>query len=90
MLYGIFEGISYFLAIIRYLLLAYCILSWFMPPYRGIMKTLARFVDPLLRPIRNVVHRFANRMPIDLSALIAFILLDVLSRLVWQVYYWIR
>ncbi len=90
MLFGIFQGISYFLTIVRYLLLAYCVLSWFMPPYRGIMKTLSRFVDPLLRPIRNVLYRFANRMPIDLSALIAFFLLELLSRLVWQVYFWIR
>ncbi len=84
---GVFQGISYFLTIIRYVLLAYCLLSWVLPPYNKLMMMLSRFIDPLLRPIRNVMFRIFPRMPIDLSALVAFFVLDLLSRGLWSLYF---
>lgn len=87
MLFGIFRGIESFLKIIRYLLLAYCLLSWIMPPYRGFMATLSRFVDPILRPIRNLLFRFFPRLPIDLSPLLLMLLLEGLRQLLWRGYY---
>lgn len=86
-LYGIFRGISIFLQIIYYALLVYCLLSWILPPYNKVMMFLSRFVDPLLRPIRTLLFRIFPRMPLDFSALVLFFLLNILQRLVWQLYY---
>lgn len=86
-LYGVFRGISMFLQVIYYALLAYCLLSWILPPYNKVMMFLARFVDPLLRPIRNVLFRIFPRMPLDLSALVAFFLLRIVDSLLWRLFY---
>lgn len=90
MLQSIFLGIDYFLQIVRYIMLIYLVLSWFVPPYQRLMQILARIVDPLLRPIRNVLFRFIPRMIIDPSPIIFFFLMDLLVRLLWQIYYWLR
>ncbi|GHU83457.1 hypothetical protein FACS1894196_3380 [Clostridia bacterium] len=87
---GIVTGISYFLQVIYYALLAYCLLSWIFPPYHRIMQFLGRFIDPLLRPIRRVMFRLFPRMPIDLSALVGFLALRLIQQLLWQLYYLIR
>lgn len=86
-LYGVFRGISMFLQIIYYALLAYCLLSWILPPYNKVMQVLGRITYPLLQPIRNVLFRIFPRMPIDLSALVLFLLLNILNRLLWQLFY---
>lgn len=86
-LYGIFRGISMFLQVIYYALLVYCLLSWILPPYNKVMATLSRIVDPLLRPIRAVLFRIFPRMPLDFSALVLFFLLNIVNRLLWQLYY---
>lgn len=85
-LYEVFRGISMFLQLIYYFLLAYCLLSWILPPYNKVMMFFSRFVGPLLQPIRNVLFRIFPRMPIDLSALVAFFLLRIVDSLIWQLY----
>lgn len=85
-LYGIFRGVSIFLQIIYYALLVYCLMSWILPPYNKVMMFLSRFVDPLLRPIRNVLFRIFPRMPLDFSALVLFFLLNIANSLLWQLY----
>ncbi len=87
MLYGVFLGISYFLQIIRYALLIYCVMSWILPPYHKAMRFLGRFIDPVLSPIRTLLFRIFPRLPIDLSALAAFFVLDLIGRLLWQLFY---
>jgi uncharacterized protein YggT (Ycf19 family) len=86
MLYGIYQGVHYFLQIFYYLLLAYCLLSWILPPYHRVMAFLARFVDPLLRPIRNLQYRIFPRLPLDLSALFGFFALRLLDNLLFRLY----
>lgn len=58
MLSGIFQGLIAFLEILRYVLLIYCLLSWFLPPYNRLMLFLGRVTDPLLNGIRSLVKRF--------------------------------
>lgn len=87
MLYGIFQGLSYFLQIINYALLIYCVLSWLLPPYHKVMAVLSRFVDPLLSPIRGLMFRMFPRARLDFSALLAFLLLGIVQRLLWQLYF---
>lgn len=88
-LYNVFRGIQYFLQIISYVLLAYCILSWLLPPYHKIMRFLGRLVDPLLTPVRRVFFRLFPHAALDLSPLVIFLLLNLLSQLIWQLYRWL-
>lgn len=88
-LYGVFRGISMFLQVIYYALLVYCILSWILPPYNKVMMFLGRFMNPLLQPIRNVLFRIFPRLPLDLSALVLFFILNIVNSLLWRVYYMI-
>lgn len=90
MLQSIFLGLDYFLQLLRYVVLIYLVLTWFVSPYNKLMKVLYRVVDPLLRPIRNILFRFLPRMMIDPSPIVLFLLMDVVRRFVWQIYYWIR
>lgn len=86
MLFGVFQGIAYFLEIIRYVLLAYCLLSWILPPHHKVMRALGRFVDPVLFPVRQLMYRLLPRIPLDLSALLAFFVLQLLQSLLWRLY----
>jgi uncharacterized protein YggT (Ycf19 family) len=89
MLHGLFLGVRYFLQIIRYTVLIYLVLSWFMPPNQGFMRFLERIVDPLLRPIRNLLFRFLPRMVIDPSPILFFLLTDLFIRLLWVIFSWL-
>lgn len=87
MLRGIFQGIDYFLRVLEYVLGIYCVLSWFVSPFHALMRFFARIVDPMLRPVRNIVFRFFPRMRIDLSALLMFLVLSFLHNMLWRLYY---
>lgn len=87
MLQAVFQGVYYFIEIFRYLLLAYCLLSWILPPQHQIMRIVGRFVEPLLGLIRPIMFRIFPRMPIDLSALVMFLILRLATSLLWRLYY---
>jgi YggT family protein len=52
------------------------ILSFFMPPYHSVRRTIDQIVEPLLAPIRRVVPLVGM---FDLSPLILIILVQILS-----------
>lgn len=85
-LMSVYRGISMFLQLIRYVLLIYCILSWVLPPYNRVMQFLARFMDPVLRPIRNLQFRLFPRLPLDFSAMIALLLISLLDSLIYRLF----
>ena len=86
MLRGIFQGFDYFLEIVRYLLLVYCVISWFVSPFNRFRQFIERIIDPMLRPLRSVIFGIAPRMPIDLSALVMFFVLNLLRVGLWRLY----
>ncbi len=88
-LYKVFLGLDYFIRILSYALLIYCVLTWILPPYHKVMHLFARFVDPMLRPIRKLLFRLLPRMPIDFSPIAASLILQFASRLLWRIYLWI-
>lgn len=66
------------------ILLARVIASWIDPlAYSPISRWLVRLTEPLLAPIRRLLPRTG---PVDLSPLILFLLLVLLSRLVWAIF----
>lgn len=65
-------------------LLVYCIASWVIrDPFNKFMQILGAIVNPVLTPIRSLLNRisFFRNIPIDFSALIAFLLCNILLSL---------
>ena len=52
------------------------LLSFFMPPYHTVRRTLDQIIEPLLSPIRRVVPLVGM---IDFSPLVLIILVQILS-----------
>ena len=58
------------------LVIASAVLSYFMSPYHPVREGIDRIVDPMLRPIRNVVPLVGM---FDFSPLILIILIQILA-----------
>lgn len=76
------------LRIYELLFLVRAILSW-IPPAQGsgFSYFLHSVTEPILAPIRTVLHKipFLAGLPIDLSVLVAYLLIDVLRTIVFQI-----
>lgn len=87
MLYTIFRTGDMFIRIIDYAILIYCILSWFQPRFQA-FYWLQQFIQPFLAPFRGISMKIARSFnaPVDLSALLALISLQIILRLWWVLY----
>ena len=79
--------ISLAFSIYYLLLFARVILSWVrLPPYHPVHRRLGPFLyavtEPLLLPIRRVLHRYQSGYGIDFSPLVAYVLLEVAHMLI--------
>ena len=75
-LLGIIVGV---LRLISSLLLIYCIMSFVMPRSE-LMYKAASYVEPVLRPFRELLDRFFPRlrmMPLDFSPLVVWLVIDI-------------
>ena len=66
------------------LLIAYVVLAYFMDPYHPVRLTVDRIVTPILNPIRRVLPRTGM---LDLSPLVAIILVQVLEYVLKRLLY---
>ena len=86
-LYQIVQGLSMFLRIVRYILLAYCLMSWFVRPTNRFYQICQRMCDPLLAPFRPISRKLIEKgFMIDISAILAFFALDIVERLIWWLF----
>ncbi|MGP1488659.1 MAG: YggT family protein [Peptoanaerobacter stomatis] len=83
MVYLIIEALNLIYQAIILLIMARVIISWIpsIDIYREPVRTIIKFTDLILEPIRNILDRFGLLMAIDISPIIAFFLL----RLVFNV-----
>jgi YggT family protein len=78
-------AICYALSIYRLILFIRILATWFPPPRYGsplrpVLDFMIDVTDPVLRPIRNLVPPInAGAMALDLSPIIAFVLLSVIQ-----------
>ena len=74
--------------LLQFMLFVRAILSWF-PQMRsnGIVSFLYFVTEPVLAPIRSLLRRIPalDNMPIDLSIIVAFLLLSLLSRIIYMI-----
>lgn len=76
-------GVIWFLRVLSFMIIANAILSWFLDPTHPVRDLLAKFVNPVLRPIRRITDRLAatSSLPIDLSPILAYFALMLLMQL---------
>ena len=64
-------------------ILGYVLLSWIKLPYSSVAATLQRFLDEIVRPYLNLFRRLLPTVgPLDLSPIVAVIVLLVAARVV--------
>lgn len=87
--FQIYQGFVYFFRILRYLILAYWILSLFRPNFR-LYYMLENFLAPLLRPFRilnmKLMSKMRGGMMIDFSIWFALIALSIAESIVWRIF----
>lgn len=72
----------------RYILLARVLMSWIpnLDPTHPVVRFLYGITEPILQPIRNLLP---EGIMIDFSALIVFLLLPIVQRVVLELLYMI-
>ncbi|MDY4041297.1 MAG: YggT family protein [Collinsella sp.] len=66
-----------------FLVLAYCLLSWFPRRNRSFLDDLARALDTIVGPYLNLFRRFIPAMGgIDFSPVLALLALNLIERLI--------
>ncbi len=75
--------VNVFTSIYILCILAYVVLSWIRLPYSTVAATLQRFLDEIVRPYLNVFRRWLPSLgPLDLSPIVAVVVLLVAARVV--------
>jgi uncharacterized protein YggT (Ycf19 family) len=75
--------VSVFVGIYVLLIFAYVLLSWIQLPYSGIAATVQKFLDEVCRPYLGLFRgRIPSLGPLDLSAIVAVVVLLVAAGLV--------
>ena len=69
---GVIEGLSLFLQIYSYVLLARALVSWIpnLDPYNPIIQILYQITEPVLEPIRKLIPPLGGM--VDISIMVAF------------------
>lgn len=70
--------------IASFALLVYCVMSFLMPG-NDLFRKAASYVEPLLHPVRMKLYRWfpsLRRLPVDLSPLAVWLLIDVAMALI--------
>ena len=74
----VIEFVAFFLQIMVYAIFARAIISWFpLNPANFMVRFLSWITEPILAPFRRIIPRFGR---MDLSPLVALIVLSVVSR----------
>jgi len=75
--------VTVFVAIYVLLIFAYVLLSWIQLPYSGIAATVRSFLDEVCRPYLGLFRgRIPSLGPLDLSPIVAVVVLLVAERIV--------
>ena len=84
------RAVLYLLSIIRTLIVIRAILSWFAGSSttgNSLYTLLCQLTEPVVGPVREVLSRIPamEQLPIDFSPLVAFLLLELISRLIYMI-----
>ncbi|MBD3421420.1 MAG: YggT family protein [Chitinivibrionales bacterium] len=75
-----FQFIAYVIRLYEIVLLIKVVSSWIQAdPHHPFMRWINQLTDPVLEPVRKILP--ANRMGLDFSPLIVFLILELLLRM---------
>ena len=75
--------VAWLLRLANTALLIYCIMSFIMPG-SDLMRKVSAYVEPVLRPFRQLLYRYFPRLrtlPVDFSPLVVWLAIDVVTLL---------
>ena len=81
--------VYYLLVILQVVMFARAIMSWIMPEEdNNLVRFITIVTDPIIIPVRMILERFefVRNLPIDISFMVAFILLVVIQNLLPAVF----
>ena len=70
-----------FIEILQVLILIRCVLSFVRVRDNVLVTWVYKITDPILLPIQNMIYKNSYGVGIDISPLVALLLLNVISRL---------
>lgn len=82
----VYRLISLLIKLLETAILLNAVLSWF--PIQGfyeIKRTLSSIVDPILEPIQKLLYRYVNLGNIDISPIVALVILSLLRRILFYI-----
>lgn len=80
----VYKIVSLLLNLLETAIILNAVLSWF--PVRGldeVKKVLDSIVSPILEPIQKVLYRYINLGGIDISPIVALVLLSVIRKILF-------
>ncbi len=81
----VYRVVSLLINLLETAIILSAILSWF--PVRGlyeVKRALDSIVSPILEPIQKILYRYLNLGGIDISPIIALVILSVLRRILFM------
>jgi uncharacterized protein YggT (Ycf19 family) len=86
----VYQGFDIFLRILQYILVAYCLMSWFASPLNRLFVLLSRMAQPIVAPFRLLTNRLVRHgLRIDISAIFAFFALSIARQLLIWFFNWL-
>lgn len=80
-LFALAKVLDIAITILMWIIIARAVVSWFRPnPYNQLVRFLYLATEPFLFPIRRFLSRYIPPMGIDLSPLVAILILIFLQR----------
>lgn len=73
--------------LLEFALVAYCVLTWFMPRSSRLLQTLGRFFEPFLRPIQGLLARLTGGLPLDFSPIVLALIIQLVQSLFLRIAY---
>ncbi len=82
----IIKSIAYFFRFLELMILIRCVIS-FVPSlqYSKVTDFVYNVTEPILYPIREMLYKYANTGPIDLSPIIAYFLIGFIYKIVIRI-----
>ncbi len=88
LVYAVIRAVSSLFKIAEFLIIANALISWFPlfwqnPTLSKVMQMISTLTEPLLKPVRKLLSKTpVGNMPIDISPIIALLLLSFLQNIV--------
>ncbi len=82
----IIKALGYFIQVLEYMIIIRVIMSWFRTnKYYRLQEFIYNATEPILGPARDLMSRFINTGPVDLSPILALFLIRMIYNLVVRI-----